>query len=99
MKRLTYDLGVIWACMKKDIKSALIDRPFTIGGVFLPVNFLILLSLFVISGGQAPTAVVMQDRGPYAQQFYTAMSHAHSFVLQKMSLDDALQSIHQGHIV
>jgi ABC-2 type transport system permease protein len=99
MKRLTYDLRVIWACTKKDIKSALTDRVFTIVAVFLPVNFLILLSLFVISGGQAPTAVVMQDTGPYAQQFYTAMSHAHSFILQKMSLGDAMQSIHQGHIV
>lgn len=99
MERLTYNLRVIWACMKKDIKSALTDRVFTIVSVFLPVNYLILLSLFVISGGQAPTAVVMQDTGPYAQQFYTAMSHAHSFVLQKMSLDDATQSIRQGHIV
>jgi len=99
MKLVTYDLRVIWACMKKDIKSALTDRVFTIVSVFLPVNFLILLSLFVISGGQAPTAVVMQDTGLYAQQFYTAMSHAHSFILQKMSLNDATQSIHQGYIV
>ncbi len=99
MERLIYDLRVIWACMKKDIKSSLTDRVFTIVSIFLPVNYLILLSLFVISGGQAPTAIVMQDSGPYAQQFYTAMSHAHSFVLQRMSLDAAMQSIHEGHIV
>ncbi len=52
---------------------------FTIVGLFLPMNMLILLSLFVLAGSNAPTAVVMEDRGPYAQAFYQAMSQAHSF--------------------
>jgi ABC-2 type transport system permease protein len=99
MEQISQDMRVVWACMKKDIKSALTDRVFSIVSVFLPLNFLILFSLFVIGGGQAPTAVVMQDTGPYAQQFYNAMAHANSFVLQKMSMNDALQSIHEGHIV
>ncbi len=85
--------------MKKDIKSALTDRIFTILGLIVPVNILILLSLFVVSGGQAPTAVVMQDSGPYAQQFYDAMSHAHSFVLQKASASQAQDLIEAGRIV
>lgn len=99
MQRINYNLRVIWACMKKDIKSALTERIFTILSVFVPVNFLILLSLFVLSGGQAPTAVVMNDSGPYAQQFYSAMSRAHSFRLQKASATEAEQLIQQGRIV
>src|SRR6266567_8122139 len=94
-----YTLRVIWACMKKDIKSALTERVFTIIGIFVPVNVLILMSLFVLSGGQAPTAVVMHDTGPYAQQFYDAMSHAHSFRLQTASASDADNLIHAGKIV
>ncbi len=94
-----YTLRVIWACMKKDIKSALTERVFTIIGVFVPLNFLILLSLFVLAGSQAPTAVVMQDTGPYAQQFYTAMSHAHSFRLRTASASDAQNLISTGRIV
>ena len=94
-----YTLRVIWACAKKDMKSALTERIFTILSVFVPVNVLILLSLFAISGGQAPTAVVMNDRGPYAQQFYKAMSHAHSFVLQQASASEASNLIHAGRIV
>lgn len=94
-----YDLRVMWACMKKDVKSALTERVFTIISLFVPVNILILLSLFVLSGGQAPTAVVMQDTGPYAQQFYTAMNHAHSFILQKTSASDAQNLIQAGRIV
>lgn len=99
MNNFAYDMRVIWTCMKKDIKSALTERVFTIVTVFVPLNFLILLSLFVLSGGLAPTAVVMQDTGPYAQQFYTAMSQAHSFRLQKASASDAERLIEQGHIV
>src|SRR6266700_182969 len=96
---LNYTLRVIWACMLKDIKSTLTERIFTIIGIFVPLNMLILLSLFVLSGGQAPTAVVMHDSGPYAQQFYTAMSHAHSFSLRIASADEAQKLIETGKIV
>jgi ABC-2 type transport system permease protein len=94
-----YTLRVIWACMKKDIKSALTERAFTIVGTLVPLNILILLSLFVIGGGYAPTAVVMEDTGPYAQQFYHAMSTAHSFVLQKASAAQANDLMQAGRIV
>ncbi|GAC1402321.1 MAG: hypothetical protein NVSMB49_18240 [Ktedonobacteraceae bacterium] len=99
MSRVSYNLRVIWACMKKDIKVSLTDRVFAILGVFLPVNFLILLSLFVISGGQAPTAVVMNDTGPYAQQFYRSMASAHSFILRKATASEAHTLIQAGRIV
>ncbi|HYB00682.1 MAG TPA: ABC transporter permease, partial [Ktedonobacteraceae bacterium] len=94
-----YTLRVMWACMKKDIKTALTERVFTIIGIFVPVNVLILMSLFVLSGGLAPTAVVMHDTGPYAQQFYNAMSHAHSFRLQIASANEAQNLISTGKIV
>ena len=92
-------LRIIWACMNKEIKSALTDRASTIVGVFLPVNFLILMSFFAVSGGLAPTAVVMQDSGPYARQFYMAMAHAHSFQLQTASAQEAHDLIQAGNIV
>jgi ABC-2 type transport system permease protein len=65
----------------------------------VPINFLFLMILFVIGGGYAPTAVVMNDRGPYAQQFYQAMSGAHSFRLQQTSAQEAQALLHSGHIV
>jgi len=99
MSRITYNLRVIWACMKKDIQVSLTDRVFVILGVFLPVNFLVLFSLFVLAGSQAPTAVVMNDTGPYAQQFYQAMAGAHSFRLQKATTTEANNLIQAGHIV
>jgi ABC-type multidrug transport system permease subunit len=57
------------------------------------------MSLFAVSGGLAPTAVVMRDAGPYAQQFYDAMAHAHSFFLQKDSTQEAQALIQEGRIV
>jgi ABC-2 type transport system permease protein len=94
-----YELGVIWTCAKKDIKVALTDRVFTILGLFLPMNVLILMSLFVLAGSNAPTAVVMGENGPYAQLFYDAMSHAHSFRLQQTSAAEANALINAGKIV
>ena len=96
---LSEHLRVIWACMKKDIRSALTERVFTIISVFLPVNFLILMSLFVLAGSHAPTAVVMLDRGPYAHQFYNAMDNAHSFSLRTASASEAEQLLAGGQIV
>lgn len=96
---MRYLLRVIWACARKDIAMALTERLATIIGLFLPVNVLVLMSLFVLGGGQAPTAVVMEDRGPYAQAFVDAMSHAHSFRLMQSSAAQAQKLISQGRIV
>ena len=90
---------VIWACLKKDLKSALSEPLFTLVSIILPLNVLFLMSLLVVSGGLAPTAVVMQDTGPLAQQFYTAMKEAHSFALQQPTTEQANALIEQGKIV
>ncbi len=92
-------LRVIWACLKKDIKTSFTERTFTIIGTLVPINILFLMILFVIGGGYAPTAVVMNDRGSYAQQFYQAMSGAHSFRLQQTSVQEAEELLRSGRIV
>jgi ABC-type multidrug transport system permease subunit len=94
-----YQLRVVWACAKKDFRAALTDRLFTILSLFVPVNVLILMSLFVLAGSNAPTAVVMEDQGPDAQTFYQAMSQAHSFRLQIASSTEAESLITAGQIV
>ncbi len=99
MHTFSSSLRVIWACLKKDIKSARSEPLFTLVSIILPLNVLFLMSLLVISGGLAPTVVVMQDTGPLAQQFYAAMSQAHSFVLQQASAEQAGTLIEQGKIV
>ena len=99
LQELSYQLRVVWACVKKDVRAALTDRLFTVLSLFVPVNVLILMSLFVLGGSNAPTAVVMEDQGPYAQAFYQAMSQAHSFRLQSASAAEADRLITSGQIV
>jgi len=96
---ISYELRVIWACARKDIRIALTDRVFTIAGLILPANILILMSLFVLAGSNAPTAVVMLDQGPLAQAFYAAMSGAHSFRLQQATATEAQRLLDGGNIV
>lgn len=93
-------LGVIWACMRKDIASSLSDRISLFQMIILPINYNILLVLFALAGSAAPTAVVMQDHGYYAQQFYDAMQSSYSFRLQVVSSDaEANAMLLRGDIV
>lgn len=97
--RLAHDLRVIRAIAIKDILSSLTERVFTALGVVIPLNYLLLFLLFVLGGGQAPTAVILEEHGSYAQQFVSAMQHAHSFQIREMSASQAQQLLNAGQIV
>jgi ABC-type transport system involved in multi-copper enzyme maturation permease subunit len=96
---LCYSLRVITALARNDIRSALGERLFSFASIIIPINFLLLFLLFVLSGGQAPTAVVLEDQGPYAQRFVAAMRGAHSFSIRQTSADGAQRLMAQGKIV
>jgi ABC-2 type transport system permease protein len=99
IQNLEATLQVIWACTIKDIKSALTERTTLVQTITLPVNYLIMLSLFVLSGSNAPTAVVMLDQGPSAQAFYQAMSQAHTFHLIPLTAAQAHDQLLAGKLV
>ena len=96
---LRRNLRVVLAVFRKDLAMAMARLPFTVVGVVIPINFLFLFILFALTGSAAPTAVVMQDRGPLAQQFVSAMAHAHSFSLRYVSAAEAQREIEGGRIV
>ena len=99
MRDIAYSLRVIRAVALNDIRSALTERLSTSVSIILPLNFLLLFLLFVLTGGQAPTAVVMDDSGPYAQQFLQAMQGARSFTIVQTSAAEAQRLMEQGRIV
>jgi ABC-type multidrug transport system permease subunit len=70
-----------------------------ITSVIIPINFLLLFLLFALTGGQAPTAIVLEDKGPYAQQFLSAMEHSHSFIIQQTTSVDAQNLMKKGQVV
>ncbi len=92
-------LRVIWACAAKDVRSALTERSTMIQSVSLPINYLIMMSLFALSGSAAPTAVVLLDHGHYAQQFVASMQRSDSFRLRVETPAQASAQMHEGTLV
>jgi ABC-type multidrug transport system permease subunit len=92
-------IRVIWAMALKDIRSSLTERAFMITSIIIPINFLLLFLLFALTGGQAPTAVVLEDKGPYAKQLLSAMEHSHSFIIQQTTASGAQSLMQKGQIV
>jgi ABC-2 type transport system permease protein len=99
MQNVIYPLRVVWTCMSKEIQMSLAQRGTVIQNILRPIFFLAIMGLFAVGGGIAPTAVVMDDTGPYAQQFYDAMANAHSFRLQTATAQEAQALIDAGKIV
>jgi ABC-2 type transport system permease protein len=93
------DLRAVRAVMRKDIKVAFTQRLLVGLGIVIPVNFLLLFMLFAINGGQAPTAVVMEDHGPLAQKFLAALEGAHSFQITQLSVGQAQMEMSAGEVV
>ncbi|MDQ6724355.1 MAG: hypothetical protein M3Z01_08850, partial [Thermoproteota archaeon] len=81
------NLRIIRSMAVKDIQSSLTERSFMITSIIIPINFLLLFLLFALTGGQAPTAIVMQDHGPFAQQFLSSMVNSHSFIIQETTTE------------
>ena len=92
-------LRVILSMAQKDIRSSLTEQAFTITSIIIPINFLLLFLLFALTGGEAPTAVVLEDHGPYAIQFVSTMQHSHSFIIQQTTPSEAQNLMRQGRIV
>lgn len=64
------------------------------------VNFLALVSLFGLTGSMAPTALIDEDGGVYAQAFVRALRGAHrSFRLRPMTEMDAAAGLKDGRLV
>jgi ABC-2 type transport system permease protein len=96
---LAQDLRIVRAVALKDLQSSLTERTFTILSVIMPINFLLLFLLFALTGGQAPTAVVLEEDGPYARELVTAMQNAHSFIIHETTAAEARAAIDRGEIV
>jgi ABC-2 type transport system permease protein len=72
----------------------------TILTIVLPLNLLLLMSLFALTGYNAPTALVMNEDTPRARAFVQALKDAHnSFDLRPMDRKTAFRKLHRGRIV
>jgi hypothetical protein len=66
----------------------------------LPINLLLLLSLFALTGYNAPTALVMGEDTPLAREFVGALRDTHnSFELRPMDLPTARRQLDRAKLV
>jgi len=64
------------------------------------VSFLVMVSLFGLTGSRAPMALINLDGGPYAQGLIEALLGAHhSFALKYMSEAEAEKALRHGRLV
>jgi hypothetical protein len=68
--------------------------------LLLPVNLLLLLSLFALTGYRAPTAIVVAEPSALSTSFVESLDAAHhSFDLRPMPLDTARRRLQRGQLV
>ena len=72
----------------------------TIFALVLPLNLLLLMSLFALTGYNAPTGLVMGEDTPRARAFVQALRDAHnSFALRPMDREVARDLVRRGRLV
>lgn len=91
--------GAVWAIAAKDVRVALTERMSLLQALTLPLNYLIMMSLFALAGGHDPAALVMADHGSYARQFASSMSDARTFSITGESAQQAAARIRAGNLV
>jgi ABC-2 type transport system permease protein len=75
------------------------NRVFVALTMLAAVSFLVMVSLFGLTGSYAPVALIDKDKGPLAERFIHALDNAHhSFALKYISLEDAEHQLLSGRI-
>jgi len=76
------------------------NRAFVALTALAAVSFLVMVSLFGLTGAYAPVALITLDGGPYAQRFVEALLGAHpSFALRYMTAEQAEAALLSGRLV
>jgi len=76
------------------------NRVFVALTALAAVSFLVMVSLFGLTGAYAPVALIDRDGGPYAQRLVEALLGAHhSFALKSMSSERAEAALLTGRLV
>jgi len=85
-------LKAMWSVMKNDLALNR-ARPFaTFITIILPINFLILFSLFALSGGKAPVTIYQADHGQYGGSMVKALDQAITFRIHPVNTESEGQT-------
>ena len=97
---MTGRMGAVLAGARAEALSLRRSPMLVVLVVVQAITFLLLVSLFGLTGSRAPTALVDEDGGPMAQKLVQAISDAHhSFALRRMDHDTAQAKLQRGELV
>ena len=93
-------LGALVAAMRLEFEQLNRSRVLVALVVLEAITFLVLVSLFGLTGSRAPTALVDRDGGTLAKSFISNLEGAHhSFALRPMSMERARDKLSRGELV
>jgi ABC-2 type transport system permease protein len=93
-------LAALIGGFRAEFVQLLRSRLFVALTVIQAVTFLFLVSLFGMTGSFAPTAIIVEDKGPYAKEFIAQLEAAHhSFDLRVMDQASAQAVLNRGDLV
>ena len=73
------------AVLRREIWSGSTQPLATLLAILVPINFLVLMALFALSGGKQNVALVVQDPGRYASRFVQALRASDTFELHPVA--------------
>jgi len=92
--------GAVWEGLRAETAQLRRSPLLLILAVIQAVTFLLLVSLFGLTGSRAPTAIVDQDGGPAAGRLVADLAEAHrSFSLRNMPAAAADAALRRGDLV
>jgi len=91
---------LVWASALLELQQLRRSRLFVALTVLAALSFLALVSLFGLTGSNAPLALIDQDSGPYAHRFIQALAAVpHAFTLRPMTASAADAQLREGRLV
>ena len=93
-------LAVVLAGFRAELAQLRRSRLLVVLTLVQAVTFLLMVSVFGLTGSRAPTALVDQDGGVYAKRFTADLAAAHhSFALRPMDMASAQNAVARGELV
>jgi ABC-2 type transport system permease protein len=90
----------VLSAMRLELQQLGGSRWFVVLTILAAVSFLVLVSLFGLTGSDAPMALIVQDRGPYARRLVQALVDVpHAFRLLPMTAAQAEERLGEGSLV
>jgi ABC-2 type transport system permease protein len=92
-------LAVFKASAALEMAQLRANRVFVALTALAAVSFLVMVSLFGLTGAYAPVALIDLDGGPHVKNLVDALNGAHhSFTLKYISADEAQALLHSGRL-